>query len=77
MKAERRTIIVREIEHWRRSKLLPDHYCDFLLNLYADPVLAPKSDNEEEPPQHLVGKAIVAVSKATGKQWFLTIGILP
>lgn len=76
MKAERRTIIVREIEHWRRSKLLPDHYCDFLLNLYADPVLAPKSDNDEAPPQHLVGKAIVAVSKATGKQWFLTIGIL-
>lgn len=72
MKAERRTIIVREIEHWRRSKLLPDHYCDFLLNLYADPVLAPKS--EEEQPKHLVGKAIMAVSKATGKQWFYTIG---
>lgn len=73
MKAERRTIIVREIEHWRRSKLLPDHYCDFLLNLYADPVLAPKS--EEEQPKHLVGKAIMAVSKATGKQWFYTIGL--
>lgn len=73
MKAERRTTIVREIEHWRRSKLLPDHYCDFLLNLYADPVLAPKS--EEEQPKHIVGKAIMAVSKATGKQWFFTIGL--
>lgn len=71
MKAERRTIIVREIEHWRRSKLLPDQYCDFLLNLYADPIIAPKS--EEEQPGHIVGKAIMAVSKATGKQWFYTI----
>jgi len=76
MKAERRTIIVREIEHWRRSKLLPDHYCDFLLNLYADPVLAPKSAEPDIQPQHLVGKAMMAVSRATGKQWFLTIGIL-
>jgi len=73
MKAERRTIIVREIEHWRRSKLLPDHYCDFLLNLYADPVVAPKT--AEEQPRHIVGKAIMAVSKATGKQWFFTIGL--
>lgn len=70
MKAERRTTIVREIEHWRRSKLLPDHYCDFLLNLYADPVLAPKS----EEPQHAIGKAILAVSKATGLQWLIAFG---
>lgn len=72
MKAERRTIIVREIEHWRRSKLLPDHYCDFLLNLYADPVTAPKSDDE---PEHVIGKAIMAVSKATGKQWLITFSL--
>jgi len=70
MKAERRTTIVREIEHWRRSKLLPDHYCDFLLNLYVDPVAAPKS----EEPQHLIGKAVFSVSKATGLQWFLAFG---
>jgi len=30
-------MIVKEIEHWQRSKLLPDQYCDFLLNLYRDP----------------------------------------
>jgi hypothetical protein len=37
MDREKRMIIVNEIEHWQRSKLLPDHYCDFLLNLYRDP----------------------------------------
>ncbi|MEF3304651.1 hypothetical protein [Paenibacillus sp. GYB003] len=34
MEQEKRKIIIYEIEHWRRSKLLPEHYCDFLLNLY-------------------------------------------
>lgn len=32
----RRQTIVSEIERWRDSKLLPEHYCDFLLNLYVD-----------------------------------------
>ena len=32
----KRKIILKEIEHWRDSKLLPDHYCDFLRNLYIE-----------------------------------------
>lgn len=36
MVPEKRSIIVSEIEHWRRSKLLPEQYCIFLLNLYKD-----------------------------------------
>jgi len=36
MDEEKRKTIVNEIRHWRRSKLLPEQYCDFLLNLYAD-----------------------------------------
>ncbi|CDN41616.1 hypothetical protein [Paenibacillus sp. D9] len=35
MEADRRRIIVQEIQQWRKGKLLPDHYCDFLLNLYV------------------------------------------
>ncbi len=69
MNPERRQVIVREIEHWRRSKVLPDQYCDFLLNLYADPEeqMAYKEPNT-------VGKAVAAIQKATGMQWFLTFG---
>lgn len=70
MNQERRQIIVREIEHWRRSRLLPDQYCDFLLNLYADP----DEPREAAPPTHAVGKAIAAVQRATGRQWFLAFG---
>lgn len=33
---ERRKIIIEEIAHWRRSKVLPEQYCDFLMNLYQE-----------------------------------------
>lgn len=36
MDEEKRKIIVKEIRHWRNSKLLPEHYCDFLLHLYQN-----------------------------------------
>ncbi|MCA0754574.1 hypothetical protein KP806_05890 [Paenibacillus sp. N4] len=70
MDQDRRQIIVKEIGHWRRSKLLPDQYCDFLLNLYAD------QDTWQDAEKHdgSIGKAIAAVQKATGKQWLLTFG---
>ncbi|NIK77411.1 hypothetical protein FHS15_002547 [Paenibacillus castaneae] len=70
MNQDRRQIIVKEIDHWRRSKLLPDQYCDFLLNLYAD-----HDTIETLKEQHnTVGKAIAAVQRATGLQWLLTFG---
>lgn len=36
MNLEKREIILKEIHYWRRSKLLPEQYCDFLTNLYND-----------------------------------------
>ncbi|GGN96692.1 hypothetical protein [Saccharibacillus kuerlensis] len=38
MEREKKRVIIMEIENWRKSKLLPEHYCDFLLNLYDDEV---------------------------------------
>lgn len=35
MNEQRKKIIISEIKHWRQSKLLPAHYCDFLITLYA------------------------------------------
>ncbi|MEX2414691.1 MAG: hypothetical protein WD424_00995 [Paenibacillaceae bacterium] len=32
----KRQTILSEIERWRSSKILPEHYCDFLMNLYID-----------------------------------------
>jgi hypothetical protein len=33
---DKRKIIIKEIEYWRKNKLLPGQYCDFLYNLYQD-----------------------------------------
>ncbi|ASA23591.1 hypothetical protein [Paenibacillus donghaensis] len=41
MNLEKRDIILREIQYWRKSKLLPEQYCDFLTNLYDDEAATP------------------------------------
>ncbi|MHA7962742.1 hypothetical protein ACX93W_01265 [Paenibacillus sp. CAU 1782] len=70
MEQDRRAIVLKEIQHWSRSKLLPEQYCEFLLNLYSDP----ETPRQAPQPNHAVGKAIAAVQRATGKQWLLTFG---
>ncbi|SFI61173.1 hypothetical protein SAMN02799624_01631 [Paenibacillus sp. UNC496MF] len=68
MDQERRKTIVKEIEHWQRTKLLPEQYCDFLLNLYLE-------EGESRKPASFAGRAAVVVKEASAKQWLLTFGI--
>lgn len=56
-----------EIEKWRRSKLLPEHYCDFLMNLYMD--------DREEPSPSVLGISQKAVSNSNWKTWLAITGI--
>lgn len=35
MSLQRKQIILNEITFWKQNKLLPEHYCDFLIALYA------------------------------------------
>ncbi|SDH48337.1 hypothetical protein SAMN05192534_10662 [Alteribacillus persepolensis] len=35
MSEERKRVIIDEIHYWRANKLLPEHYCNFLLMLYT------------------------------------------
>ena len=35
MNEQRKKIIISEISYWKQKKLLPAHYCDFLIALYA------------------------------------------
>ncbi|WP_432358563.1 hypothetical protein [Sporosarcina sp. UB5] len=35
MNAQRKKIIIAEINYWKQNKLLPEHYCDFLITLYS------------------------------------------
>ncbi|MBP3951282.1 hypothetical protein [Bacillus suaedae] len=36
MKKERKEIVVNEIKYWKKNKLLPEQYCNFLLTLYTE-----------------------------------------
>ena len=36
MNENRKKIIINEILTWRKNKMLPEHYCDFLLALYTE-----------------------------------------
>jgi hypothetical protein len=36
MDEQRRKIITSEINYWKQNRMLPEHYCDFLLNLYTE-----------------------------------------
>jgi hypothetical protein len=36
MNEQRREIIIKEIQYWKRSRLLPEQYCDYLLALYTE-----------------------------------------
>ena len=35
MNPQRKRMIISEIKYWKQNKLLPAHYCDFLITLYA------------------------------------------
>lgn len=36
MQDQRKMIIVKEIAYWKENKMLPEHYCDYLLTLYTE-----------------------------------------
>lgn len=35
MDRERKNIIIQEIHFWKENKMLPEHYCNYLLALYT------------------------------------------
>ncbi|MBM7620293.1 hypothetical protein JOC95_002146 [Bacillus tianshenii] len=36
MDRQRKDTIIREIKYWKESRMLPEHYCDYLLALYTE-----------------------------------------
>lgn len=36
MSVQRKKIIIAEVNYWKQNKLLPEHYCDFLIALYSE-----------------------------------------
>lgn len=63
---EKRDLIVKEIESWRRNKLLPEQYCDFLQNIYLEDL--------NERPLSPIGTAVKKIGQASGRSWLLAFG---
>ncbi|MFE5319914.1 hypothetical protein ACFQ88_14510 [Paenibacillus sp. NPDC056579] len=66
---ENRKIIIREIERWRKSKLLPEHYCDFLLNLYLE-------EGTGKPSAGFMGITPAVIKNSNWKIWMLIFVII-
>ncbi|ALS21323.1 MULTISPECIES: hypothetical protein [Paenibacillus] len=67
MDDKKKEMIVREIEHWRRSKLLPEHYCDFLLNIYD----MHQQDQDKKEQGGLFGVTPSKIRNSNWKIWML------
>lgn len=70
MSNQRKQIILNEITFWKKNKLLPEHYCDFLMTLYTE-------GNSEDEKQ--IGKAKHSVKgqeKRKNKWMFIVFPLL-
>lgn len=68
MEPDKREYVIQEIRQWRRSRLLPEQYCDFLLNLYAA--------EPEEKRSSWHGLTPGELRTMSGKSWFSLIGAI-
>jgi len=70
----KRTVLIREIEHWRKSKLLPEHYCDFLLHLYLEDAASGQGKSTQDTG--FMKSSAEAIKNSNWKKWVLYFGLL-
>jgi len=68
MSLQKKEIILNEIDFWKKNKLLPEHYCDFLTALYAQGEQIEEKDN--------TSKAVLAKAKNKNIVQAIMIGII-
>ncbi|MBD7906846.1 hypothetical protein [Sporosarcina gallistercoris] len=72
MNSQRKRIIMSEIHYWKKNRLLPEHYCDFLITLYAQGDADAAADEKiekavlEKERSSVTKKMILLVFLATG-----------
>lgn len=84
MTQDKRTIIINEIQYWKTHKLLPEQYCDFLLNLYGSDGKEKGSSRFRLPwtrtrgstgsRHHVAGGAGIGIR--SGIKWALALGVI-
>lgn len=70
MSLQRKQIIMNEISFWKKNKLLPEHYCDFLLALYA------QGENNGDEQTENSSKAVLAKKQKTKVILYTIVGLL-
>lgn len=69
MNQQRKRIIISEIKYWKQNRLLPAHYCDFLITLYAQ--------GEEDSQQKIkVSESILVKEKKVLNRTILLLTLL-
>ena len=68
MSNQRKQIILNEITFWKQNKLLPEHYCDFLMTLYTE------GNHEDEKQIAKAKHSVKGQEKRKGKWMF---GVFP
>lgn len=48
MNVQRKQTIVQEIEYWKKSRMLPEQYCDYLLALYTEGEVVKRKDRKRK-----------------------------
>lgn len=70
MSVQRKQIILNEIAFWKKNKLLPEHYCDFLTALYAQGEEVADERNEKH------AEAVLAKEKKNKTLLYVVLGII-
>lgn len=70
MSQQRKQIIMNEIAFWKKNRLLPEHYCDFLLALYA------QGENQEDEQVENSSKAVLANKQKNKIILYIIVGLL-
>lgn len=70
MSVQRKQIILNEIAFWKKNKLLPEHYCDFLTALYA------QGEEVADDRKEKHSEAILAKEKKNISLLYVVLGIV-
>lgn len=72
----KRAILIKEIEQWRKSKLLPEHYCDFLLNLYLEDGASKSKKTKKNENSKFISAFAAVMRNSNWKIWVAIFGLI-
>lgn len=72
MNSQKKAVILNEISFWKKNKLLPEHYCDFLMTLYSEG----QEVEENNSTQLKINAANSLLADNYSKNWKMILAII-